>query len=57
MTAKTCAEPSREQAGAISGNARLLTEGVTDMAGESLPPGRAGVVFLDGFVGRQRERG
>ncbi len=49
-------EPSHEQAEAIAGNARLLTEAFTDLSGESLPPSRAGVIFLDGFIERQRER-
>ncbi len=57
MTTETYAEPTREQAEAIAGNARLVTEAFTDLSGESLPPGRAGVVFLDGFINRQRERG
>lgn len=57
MTTKTYSEPSREQAEAIAGNARLLTEAFTDLSGESLPPSRAGVVFLAGFIERQRERG
>ncbi len=57
MTTKTYAEPSREQAEAIAGNVRLLTGALTDLSGESLPPGRAGVAFLDGFINRQRNLG
>lgn len=57
MTTKTYAEPPCGQAEAIADNVRLITEGFTDLAGESLPPGRAGVVFLDGFINRQREHG
>ncbi len=56
MTTKAYMEPSHEQAEAIAGNARLLTEAFTDLSGESLPPSRAGVIFLDGFIERQRER-
>lgn len=54
MTTKPYAEPSREQAEAIAANVRLLTKAFTDLSGESLPPGRAGVVFPDGFINRQR---
>ena len=67
---KTYAEPSPAQFEAIEGNTRLLTEGFTELSGESLTPGRAGgsfgagvidgqpgVVFLDGVIDRQRERG
>ncbi len=57
MTTKTYAEPSRGQAEAIAGNTRLLTEMFTNLAGKSLPPSRAGMVFLDGFIERQRGRG
>ncbi len=57
MNAKTYAEPSREQAEAIAGNVRLLTGAFTDLSGESLPPSRTGVVFLDGFINRQRKPG
>ena len=57
MAAKTYANPSPEQAEAMAGNVRLIAEAFTDLTGESLPPGRAGVVFLDGFIERQREHG
>ena len=57
MATETYAEPSREQTEAIAGNVRLITKGFTDLSGEDLPPGRAGVTFLDGFINRQRERG
>lgn len=55
MTTKSYAEPSREQAEAIGGNVRLITDAFTDLSGKSLPPGRDGVVFLDGFINRQRK--
>jgi len=57
VTTKTYAEPSRGQAEAIAGNTRLLTETFTTLAGKSMPPSRAGMVFLDGFIERQRGRG
>ena len=57
MTAETYASPSPEQMKAITGNVRLIAEGFTGLTGESLPPGRAGVAFLDGFIERQRENG
>lgn len=46
MTTAIDAEPSREQAGAIAANVRLLTGALTDLSGESLPPSRAGVACL-----------
>ena len=57
MAEETYANPSPEQTKAITGNVRLIVEGFTDLAGESLPPSRVGVAFLDGFIERQRERG
>lgn len=57
MAAKTYANLTTEQAEAIAGNVRLVVEAFTGLTGESLPPGRVGVAFLDGFIERQRERG
>lgn len=56
-TSKAYADPSPQQAEAIAGNVRLVTDAFTNLAGESLSPGRAGVVFLEGFIERQRVRG
>lgn len=56
MPAQPDAELSCEQTEAITSNVRLMTEAFTELAGGSLPPSRAGVVFLDGFIGRQRGR-
>lgn len=55
FSAKICAEPLHEQTDAITGNARLITEAFTGLSGGGLPPSRAGVVFLDGFIQRQRD--
>lgn len=57
MTTEIYASPSHEQTEAIAGNVRLISGELTDLTGKSLPPGRAGVVFLDGFIERQREHG
>lgn len=41
---------------AIRQNADLFAQIIVEVTGEPLPLGRPGVAFLDGFIGRQRER-
>lgn len=50
----TYTEPSREQAEAIAANTFMVTQALTDLSGENLPPSRSGVIYLDGFINRQR---